>query len=197
MAFEDRDTRTPGGWNTIFATAADPAGPWTVLDPETYRMPLNVEHADPTIRFVPDDHGDDGGWWYVITGRASLDVPCADSAPRFFTEILRSRDLRSWEPGDGMGSPTLTDGMVKPNAQADRRPAGADLAPTMEGYMEKTANETDTWLDCNASDLDLCEVGNKTVLFWTWGHQGTNGGLVRGHSPLPLAEFLAQWFEKE
>jgi hypothetical protein len=124
----------------------------------------------------------------------SHDTPCTDSANRFFTEIYRSRDLTEWLAATGMGTPDAVDGMLMPNAAADRRPAGAKLAPTTEEYMEHNANETDTWIDCNASDLDLCEVDGTTVFFWAWGHQGTNGGLARGMSPMPMSKFLAQWF---
>lgn len=196
MAFEVRDAETPGGWNTLFATAPDPAGPWSVLDTEVYRMPLNVEHADPTIRFVPDadDDNSEAGWFYVITGRASLATACTDSSPRFFTEIYRSRDLQIWQASPGMGTPSAIDGMIKPNAAADKQPAGRVLSPSEAEYMEKHKNETDSWVDCNSSDLDLCEVDGQTVMFWTWGHQGTNGGLVRGVSPMKLTAFLEQWF---
>ena len=78
MAFETDDHRPPGGWNTMFATAASPRGPWTVLNIGRYSMPINVEHADPTIRFIPDGPTApvpaDGtsGTFYVMTGRASL-----------------------------------------------------------------------------------------------------------------------------
>ena len=96
-----------------------------------------------------------------------------------------------------MGTPNQVNGIILPDAAADRRPAGKALAPSTEAFMEKTSNVTLTWLDCNASDLDLCDMGDgSTLLFWTWGHQGTDGGLVRGTVPLPLDKFLSQWFEE-
>ena len=97
----------------MFATAPSPAGPWAVLDINRYSMPINVEHADPTLRFIPDTAADTkpaselGGWFYVMTGRASLSTPCSDSVGRYFMEIYRSRDLVSWEPSAGMGTPSL------------------------------------------------------------------------------------------
>jgi hypothetical protein len=31
--------------------------------------------------------------------------------------------------------------------------------------MEETQNTTDTWTDCNASDMGLCKLDGKTYLF--------------------------------
>ena len=214
MAFETDDPATPGGWNTMFATAPSPRGPWTIMDIDRYRMPLNVEHADPTIRFIPDSNQTavaavaetssakttggatavGSGWFYVMTGRASLSTACTDSAGRYFMEIYRSRDLLSWEPAAGMGTPSLIDGMLMPNATLDRQPASEAQSPAEHAYMEETQNTTDTWTDCNASDMDLCELDGKTYLFWTWGHQSHFGGLVLGVSPMPLAQFLAAFY---
>ena len=151
MAFETDDPTTPGGWNTMFATAPSPKGPWTVLDVSKYRMPLNVEHADPTIRYIQDDTTDSGngsssgsssGTYYVMTGRASLSTPCSDSVGRYFMEIYRSRDLLHWEAAAGMGSPTLIHGMLTPNAPMDRRPASVAYSPKEHAYMEQHANTT-------------------------------------------------------
>jgi hypothetical protein len=182
----------------MFATASSPKGPWTVLDIDRFSMPINVEHADPTIRFIADDaeptreHG--SGTFYVMTGRASLSTSCADSVGRYFMEIYRSRDLVNWEASAGMGTPSLIHGMLEPNATLDRRPAAKQYATTQREYMEDTENTTVTWTDCNASDMDLCELDGKTWLFWNWGHQSHYGGLVLGVSPLPLKNFLAAWF---
>jgi hypothetical protein len=208
MAFETDDKRTPGGWNTMFATAPSPKGPWTVLEIDRFSMPINVEHADPTIRFIPDKGTDSGsgsdvaesgggggsGTFYVMTGRASLPTACEDSVGRYFMEIYRSRDLLKWEPSAGMGTPTLIHGMLEPNATLDRRPAAEVYSTVQHDYMEKTRNTTDTWTDCNASDMDLCEFEGKTYMFWTWGHQSHYGGLALGISPMPLSKFLEAWF---
>ena len=119
----------------MFATAPSPKGPWRVLDISRYSMPVNVEHADPTLRFIPDtepaselggkqrESGSEHGTFYCLTGRASLSTPCSDSVGRYFMEIYRSRDLISWEPSAGMGTPSLISGMLEPNATLDRRPA--------------------------------------------------------------------------
>jgi hypothetical protein len=79
MAYETSIAGTPGGWNTAFATSEDPKGPWTVLDPNVYRMALDVEHADPAIRYVDDD-----GYWYCIPARKTP-IASPNSGWYFFT----------------------------------------------------------------------------------------------------------------
>jgi hypothetical protein len=146
MAFENQDPKTPGGWNTLFAVASNPAGPWTALDPQKFRMPQNVEHANPALRFIADERVSGAastGWWYCITARLnSHDTPCTDSANRFFTEIYRSRNLIEWIAATGMGTPGAVDGMLKPNAAADRRPAGALLARSSHRRQRSTWSTT-------------------------------------------------------
>jgi hypothetical protein len=57
MAYEHSVPSTPGGWNTNFAISYDLES-WRLLDEDTFAMPLTVEHADPTIRYVKSD-----GYW--------------------------------------------------------------------------------------------------------------------------------------
>jgi len=64
-------------------------------------MPVDVEHADPTIKYVAED-----GYWYNIPARRTpVRMPPAKVTPGdgptwyFFQEIFRSRDLKSWESG--------------------------------------------------------------------------------------------------
>lgn len=87
MSYETAIAGTPGMWNTAFGIADSPVGPWTVLDDSVFRMPLNVEHADPALRYVEAD-----GYWYCLTARRS---PAGQWY--FFMEIYRSKDLQTWE----------------------------------------------------------------------------------------------------
>eukprot|EP01046_Picozoa_sp_COSAG06_P083039 COSAG06_NODE_29983_length_547_cov_0.792411_1_plen_182_part_11 len=122
------------------------------------------------------------------------------SSPKFFTEISRSKDLVTWENSPGMGTPSSLGAMIFPNASLDKRPASATWAPKEAAYVASHHNETESWDDCNLSDLDLCEYKNETVMFWCWGLNGDppnppmQGGLVLGISPMPLASFLSGWF---
>ena len=79
MAYETSIPGTPGGWNTAFATAPNAEGPWTVLDSNIYRMALDVEHADPAIRYIAED-----SYWYCIPARKSP-VPAPNGGWYFFT----------------------------------------------------------------------------------------------------------------
>lgn len=56
-------SRPPAGWNTNFAISHDLLS-WELLDEEQYSMPVDVEHADPTLRYVEGD-----GYWYCIPAR--------------------------------------------------------------------------------------------------------------------------------
>jgi hypothetical protein len=194
------ETRAGGStqWNTQFATAPEPRGPWALLS-SSHRMRPDVEHACPTIRYS-------GGWFYLMTGRERGNrIKCtgnatSPSSPKFFTEISRSRDLITWHNAPDMGTPTSLGGMLLPNKTLDKRPAPAEWAPKEVSYVTNHRNETEVWDDCNLSDLDLCEYNNQTVMFWCWGLNGDpptppmKGGLVLGISPMPLASFLSQWF---
>lgn len=198
MSFEVRW----GTWQTVFAVSwATPKGPWAVLESDVFGMPRNVTHADPTIRWIPDKGDADTGFFYLMTGRASPETPCADSSGRYYMEIYRSRTLRldSWEASSKMGvwtngSTSNHHGMILANASADKKPAPGQWAPSQQAYMRNMSTTTGDNEDCNASDLDLCEFEGQTVLIWNWGHQRAYGGLVLGLSPLPLAQYLEQWF---
>ena len=198
------ETRVAGAaeFNTMFATAPDPTGPWKMLD-STHRMPAGVEHACPTIRFVADALGETG-WFYLMTGR-ERSIECTGnsttpSSNKFFTEIARSRDLVNWVSAPGMGTASSRGGMMTPNASLDKRPAPIQWAPKEAAFVETMQNETAVWDDCNLSDLDLCEYNGTTVIFSCWGINGDpptppmRGGLVLSISPMPLSSFLAQWF---
>ena len=94
-----------------------------------------LETANPALRFNAEDK-----YWYCITARMD---PGSGSKKRpaswyFFTEIFRSKDLVTWEPGYGMGSTDVPDiaiatndtdffPMLRPNATADKVTAAAVL----------------------------------------------------------------------
>ena len=63
LAYEWSNPATPGGWNTNFAVSRDLKG-WQLLDDDAFAMPADVEHADPTLRYVEAD-----GYWYCIPAR--------------------------------------------------------------------------------------------------------------------------------
>lgn len=81
MAYETAIAGTPGAWNTAFATSPAAKGPWTVLDDSVYRMAIDVEHADPALRYVEED-----GFWYCIPARKSP-VSSPNGGWYFFQEV--------------------------------------------------------------------------------------------------------------
>ena len=90
MSFDVKIPGTPGMWNQQLAASPNLLD-WNLLDTSTYRMATGVEHGDAALRYVE-------GYWYTITARMQ------PGRWFFFTEIFRSRDLRTWEPGTGMGT---------------------------------------------------------------------------------------------
>jgi hypothetical protein len=173
-------------WNTIFATAPSPEGPWTILDQKTYFMPKANEHANPTIRWFADLDNRKQGWFYLNTATDDAGVPCADNAKRFWSELYRTRDLKTWEQ-----SPSFD---IGPNTAHDKPIAPASMvSPQNLAWMSNHSATIETWLDCNNSDMDLCEFNGSTVMTYLWGHQGSNGGLGRIDSPVGLREFLEGW----
>jgi hypothetical protein len=168
---------------------------------QVFAMPGDVEHADPTIRYIEAD-----GFWYVIPARK-------DPAKwQFFQEIYRSKDLKTWEAAPGMGraksvgQPLLgpptkrtaaLDKAVAPRAWHpdlhDVLKAMQTKAPAAGAGKNATANWT-AWEDCNSSDMDLCEYNNQTVMIFNWGCQHTTEALAVALSPMPLDTFLQGWF---
>jgi len=206
MAYECAVSGTPGSWNTAFATAPHPAGPWTVPDFNQYRMRLDVEHADPTLRYVEED-----GFWYCLTARKTSE-PQPNAGWYFFMEIFRSRDLLVWENAPGMGS-NVSIGLplYVPNPAADKA-----LAPVVahDGDPADGTSSNRGWLtrdmaaflgklrafwgqspDWNSSDMDLCEYRNETVMYFNWGEQHHDNGLALAVIPISLASFLRGFWD--
>ena len=161
MAYEWSRPGTPGGWNTNFALSHDsPMGPWRLLDEDVFGMPADVEHADPTIRYVEAD-----GYWYCIPARK-------DPAKwQFFQEIYRSKDLRSWEAAPGMGSVSavgqpLLGPPTSASALLDKAVAPREWHPDLFDALQalKASKNWTTWEDCNSSDMDLCQWKNQVRL---------------------------------
>ena len=190
LAYEWSNPATPGGWNTNFAVSRDLKG-WQLLDDDAFAMPADVEHADPTLRYVEAD-----GYWYCIPARRD---PPPGGGWHFFQEIYRSRDLRTWEAAPGMGSPTqVGTPLLLPDAARDTALAprvwhpdtfDALAAPNGTGQGNWTA-----WEDCNSSDLDLCEWKGETFMIFNWGCQHETEALALAVSPVALDPFLQGWF---
>jgi len=100
--------------------------------------------------------------------------------PTYETHIVRSRDLRVWEPSPH--NPVLH------HSDADKGIANPALT---EAERKKIAGAT----NLNNSDMDLCEWRGRTVILYSWGNQQGVEFLAEASSPMPLASFLRAWFE--
>lgn len=204
MAFEMSSPTTPGGWNTFFATAPTAKGPWTVLDTGKYHMPLDVEHADPAIRYIPDDVGQQG-WWYSIPARKTP-ATTPNNGWYFFQEIARSRDLLDWVNSPGMGlKDAVGNPLLLPNSTLDQTIApvlpseGAvapqhGITPEMYRLLNKMRPFWSLVDDVNTSDMDLCEFNNQTVMYYAVGEQHYDNTLALAVADMPLKDFLEGFF---
>jgi hypothetical protein len=188
MAYETSVAGTPGAWNTQFAVADSPRGPWTLLD-DSHSMARDVEHADPTIRWLEED-----GMWYAVTARRD-----PGGSWFFFTEVSRSADLTSWESPPGMGSATdVGQPLLRPNPAADQAVAPTDgaapLSPAMDFFLRKLRYFWSLAADVNTSDLDLCEFNGSTIMYFNWGEQHYDNALALAVADMPMAQFLRGFF---
>ena len=191
VAFEVADPQTPGNWQTFFAATTNKPSPngsltgWEVLDRGKFLMDVRVEHANPALRYDAA-----GGYWYCITARK---LP----GPRwyFFTEIARSKDLRSWEVAPGMGSNIdVGTPLLAPNKTADLALAPVQWTNVRTKMLSKLLSFIMDVTDVNTSDMDLVEWQGETIMFFCAGQQHHDNVLVVAKSSLPLMEFLRAWF---
>ena len=220
MAYEKSSPTTPGGWNTFFATSPTAKGPWTVLDTATYSMPLDVEHADPALRYVPGTRTLDQeqqGYWYSIPARKSP-TNAPNNGWYFFQEIFRSKDLVSWESSPGMGlKDAVGTPLLRPNSTLDQAIApvqaseqtaasssdggssgGGSSSTGITAKMRRFLNKMRPFWslvdDVNTSDMDLCEFKNQTIMYYAVGEQHYDNTLAVAVADMPLKDFLEGFF---
>ena len=103
----------------------------------------------------------------------------AKPGPTYEPHIVRSSDLAHWE-----GSPLNP---LMTFSDADRRIANPKLTPDERQRIAKAVN-------LNNSDVDLCEFGGKTVIYYSWGNQQGIEHLAEAVYAGKLADFLRGWF---
>jgi hypothetical protein len=126
-------------------------------------------------------------------------------------EIFRSKDLKQWESGTGMGSTTSIGApLLKPNATVDQAvaPAAASVGEAADGsgpskgwitqqmaaLLTKLGFFFSQSADVNTSDMDLCEFRNQTVMYFNWGEQHNDNGLAVAVADMPMKDFLQGFF---
>jgi len=98
---------------------------------------------------------------------------------RYEQYVVRSKDLVRWESSPL--NPVLAASIE------DRRIADPQLGP---GQID----EINRALDCNNSDIDVCEYRGQVVIFYSWGDQTGAEFLAQAVYHGTLTQFLTSWF---
>jgi len=100
----------------------------------------------------------------------------------FAPHIVRSRDLIHWQE-------SLFGPMMEPSAE-DKRVANPRLTSEEREHIAKAEN-------CNNSDLDFCEFGAQTLIYYTWGNQRGIEFLAEAVYAGSEAELLKAYFPED
>jgi hypothetical protein len=103
----------------------------------------------------------------------------ARPGPSYETYLVRSKDLKHWEPSPLNPVLTFSDDdkrIANPKLTKDERKAIAGAR------------------DINNSDVDLCEFRGRTILTYSWGNQQGTEFLAEAVYEGTMAEFLRGWF---
>jgi hypothetical protein len=121
--------------------------------------------ACPALRYLD-------GYFYMIYLEAR-------PGPAYESHVVRSRDLKRWEPSRLNPVLAFSDedkSIANPKLTAKQRKAVAGAR------------------DINNSDVDLCEYRGKTVLYYSWGNQQGQEFLAEAVYEGALADFLRGYF---
>ncbi len=149
----------------IFAQSQDLFN-WEFLSPMEHSYTRDRYSACPTIRYF-------GGQYYIIYLEA---MPLH----RYMPYIVRSKDLEHFELG--IQNPVMTPDNIDKYVIDPKRFIKEEL-----DYIESAVN-------CNNSDIDLCEYKGKTVILYSWGNQVGKEFLALAQYNGTLQEFLESFF---
>lgn len=139
---------------------------WEVLPPDQYVYTKDRYSACPVIRYAD-------GYYYMIYLES---MPCARWAPY----IVRSADLIDYELG-----------LVNPIMFFDDRDK---IVLRPEKFSNEQLSYIESAIDCNNSDVDLCEYNGKTIITYSWGNQHGKEFLAEAEYDGPMEEFLKSFF---
>ena len=167
MAIEIRGDRQIFGqpFSMIFATSSNLLD-WTLLPVERFIYTKDRYSACPVIRYVE-------GQYYIIY---------LESLPghRWLPYIVRTSDFENYELG--LKNPIMCcDDEDKTVQRPDK--FSAEQLSFIRGAV-----------DCNNSDIDLCEFNGKTVILYSWGNQLGKEFLAEAEYNGPMDEFLKSFF---
>jgi hypothetical protein len=149
---------------TIFFAESKDLLTWTLL-PQECVYSKEKYTACPALRYLD-------GYFYMIYLEAR-------PGPTYESHIVRSRDLKRWEPS--RLNPVL--------AFSDEDKAIANPKLTAEQKRAVTEGK-----NVNNSDLDLCEFKGKTIIYYSWGNQQGKEFLAEAVYEGALADFLRCFF---
>lgn len=139
---------------------------WELLDPEEYIYDPARYTACPALRYVD-------GYYYII---------CLEKMPghRWVPYISRSKDLKNFE--FGLYNPVM---WFDDNDKIVQHP---------ENFTEEELAHIANAVDCNNSDVDLCEYKGKTIILYSWGNQLGTEFLAEAEYDGTVEEFLKSFF---
>ncbi|MFA5341700.1 MAG: hypothetical protein WC332_07980, partial [Clostridia bacterium] len=139
---------------------------WQFLSPMEHSYTRERYSACPTIRYF------DGQYYLIYLEAMPLH--------RYMPYIVRSADLEHFELG--MQNPVMTPDNTDKNI----------IEPNT--FTEEELDYIESAVNCNNSDLDLCEYKGKTVILYSWGNQLGKEFLALAEYDGPIQEFLESFF---
>jgi hypothetical protein len=137
---------------------------WTLLSQECAYSKEKYT-ACPALRYLD-------GFFYMIYLEAR-------PGPTYESHIVRSKDMKRWE--SSRLNPVLA------FSDEDKTIANSQLTQDQRKAIAQAKN-------INNSDLDLCEYGGKTVIYYSWGNQQGKEFLAEAVYEGTLASFLRSYF---
>ena len=153
------------GFTCVFARSSDLMD-WELLDPLRYAYDRERYTACPVLRYTD-------GYYYMI---------CLEALPmkRYVPYITRTRDFEIFEMGHY--NPVMWYDDDDKAVQHPERFSAEQL-----DYIANSVN-------CNVSDLDICDYDGKTVILYSWGNQRGKEFLAEAEYDGSMAEFLKSFY---
>jgi alpha-L-fucosidase len=139
---------------------------WEMLPPETYSYTKDRYSACPVIRYAD-------GFYFIIYLES---LPCH----RWVPYIVRTQDFLEFELG--LRNPVM---FFDDNDKKVQHP---------DKFSQEELEYINGAIDCNNSDIDLCEFNGKTVILYSWGNQYGKEFLAEAEYDGSMEEFLKSFF---
>lgn len=145
---------------------------WTLLGDECVYTKDRYS-ACPVLHFL------DGFVYMIYLERKPVPEGIEEQWHAYAPHIIRSKDLAVWE--DSPLNPVMS------HSSEDKRIANPKLSPEQRDRIASALN-------LNNSDVDLCEYGGKTIIYYSWGNQHGTEFLAEAEYEGTLAEFIRGFF---